>query len=405
MSSFEESKIMKERRYDIDWLRVLAILAIFLFHCTRFFDPLDWHLKNAEQSFIALLFVAFISSWIMPLFFLLSGVGSWYSLKSRTGGKFLVDRVKRLLIPLYIVGMLILLPPQVYFDRITNQGYTGTFWELIPHYFSGLVSIDSQDLHDPSFLLPIPFSGHLWFLQYLFLISLVTLPLLLYLKSEHGQLLIERLAVWCDRRGGIFLFLIPLILVLISLRSLFEGERTWADFIYYMVFFVIGYLTPADKRFTEGFKRHIWICLALGIVAFCGAFLIIGLLDYSYPGGESFSPIYILFQIVISTASWCWVVFILSLGARYLNFNNKVLAYSNEAVLPFYIFHQTIILLVGWFVIRWSMDILPKYLIISVVSFVLIIALYELLVRRINIVRFFFGMRSKKRLAKELPLS
>jgi peptidoglycan/LPS O-acetylase OafA/YrhL len=401
MSSFEEGKIMKERRYDIDWLRVLAILAIFLFHCTRFFDPLDWHLKNAEQSFIALLFVAFVSSWIMPLFFLLSGVGSWYSLKSRTGGKYLVERVKRLLIPLYIVGMLILLPPQDYFDRITNQGYTGTFWELIPYYFSGLFSIDSQDLHDPSFLLPIPFSGHLWFLQYLFLISLMTLPLLLYLKSEHGQVLIERLAVWCDRWGGIFIFLIPLIIVLISLRSLFEGERTWADFIYYMVFFVIGYLIPADKRFTEGFKRHIWICLVLGIVAFCGAGYIIGVLGYSYPGGESFSWIYILFQIVISTASWCWVVFILSLGARYLNFNNKILAYGNEAVLPFYIFHQTIILLVGWFVIRWSMDILPKYLIISVVSFVLIMALYELFVRRINIVRFFFGMRPKKRLAKE----
>jgi glucan biosynthesis protein C len=387
---------MKERRYDIDWLRFLAILAVFIFHCTRFFDPLDWHLKNAEQSFIALLFVAFLSLWIMPLFFLLSGVGSWYSLKSRTGVKYLVERFKRLLIPLYTVGAFILLPPQAYFDRITNQGYTGTFWEFIPHYFSDLVSIDSQDFRDPSFLLPIPFSGHLWFLQYLFLISLATLPLLLYLKSEHGQCLIEKLAAWCDHRGGIFLFLIPLILVLISLRSLFEGERTWADFVYYMIFFVIGYLTPADKRFTEGFKRYGWICLVLGIVAFLGEILIIGLLGYSYPGSESFSPIYVLFQIVMSTASWCWVVFILSLGARYLNFNNKVLAYSNEAVLPFYILHQTIILLIGWFVIRWNMDILPKFLIISVVSFVLIMTIYELFIRHINIVRFFFGMRPKK---------
>jgi hypothetical protein len=91
----------------------------------------------------------------------------------------------------------------------------------------------------------------------------------------------------------------------------------------------------------------------------------------------------------------------LSLGAKYLNFKNRVLAYANEAVLPFYIFHQTIILCVGWFVIRWNIGILPKYLIIAMMSFTLIMALYELLVRRFNVVRFFFGMRPKKKLKIE----
>jgi glucan biosynthesis protein C len=398
MNSFEGGKIVKERRYDIDWLRILAILAVFLFHCVRFFDPMDWHLKNAEQSFIALLFVGLLDLWIMPLFFLLSGAGSWYALKSRTSGQYLVERVKRLLIPLYTVGAFILLPPQLYWDRLTKGTFAGSFWEFYPHYFETL-----SLRFDLGFLGFWP--GHLWFLYFLFLISLLTLPLLLYLKSEPGKRLIEILAAWCDHRGGIFLFLIPLALVLICFRSFFQGEHTWTDFFYYAVFFVIGYIMPADKRFTEGFKRHGWVCLALGIVTFGAEIFMIGLLDYNYPGGESFSWIYVLFQIVMSIASWSWVVFILSLGARYLNFNNRVLAYGNEAVLPFYILHQTIILLVGWFVIPWSMGILPKYLIISVVSFVLIMALYELLVRHSTIVRFFFGMRPKKRPAKEQPLS
>jgi hypothetical protein len=78
------------------------------------------------------------------------------------------------------------------------------------------------------------------------------------------------------------------------------------------------------------------------------------------------------------------------------------LAYGNEAVLPFYIFHQTIILCTGWFVIRQDMGILPKYLIIAVISFALIMVLYEALVRRFNVVRFFFGMRPKKRDSKKL---
>ena len=106
---------------------------------------------------------------------------------------------------------------------------------------------------------------------------------------------------------------------------------------------------------------------------------------------------FVLFQLIMSIANWSWVVFILSLGARYLKFNNKVVNYGNDAVLPFYILHQTIILVVGWFVIPWDIGILPKYLIISVVSFVLIMALYELLIKRFNIVRFFFGMRLKKK--------
>jgi hypothetical protein len=66
-------------------------------------------------------------------------------------------------------------------------------------------------------------------------------------------------------------------------------------------------------------------------------------------------------------------------------------------LMPLYIFHQTIILCVGWFVIRWDMGILLKYLIIAVVSFILIMVLYEMLVRPFNVMRFLFGMRPKRK--------
>ena len=314
-----------------------------------------------------------------------------------------MERVKRLLIPLYTVGLFILIPPQVYFEAVTNGGYTGTFWEMLLLYYSrildGFFDIFPHVINDPASLVPYGFPGHLWFLQYLFLISLVTLPLLLYLKSEGGQRWIDRLAGWCDRRGGIFLFVIPLALILICFRSLFSGGRTWADFLWYATFFVIGYIMVADKRFTESIKRYGWVCLALWLVGFFGVLaLIVLVLGYDpMPGIEPFSLIYVFYQIGYSIASWSAVVFMLSLGAKYLNFNNKVLAYANEAVLPFYLLHQTVILCVGWFVIPLSMGILPKFLIIAVVSFALIMALYEVLIRHLNIVRFFFGMRPKKK--------
>ncbi len=395
-------KPMQGRRYDVDWLRVVAMLAVFLFHCTRFFDTEAWHLKNPEQS--DLLFVlmrGLIWPWAMELFFLLSGAGAWYMLKSRRAGAYLWERTKRLLIPLYTVGLFVLLPPQFYFELLTNSGYRGNFWQIIPRYFAGFEQ--PRITPWPDTLLPIPFSGHLWFLQYLFLISLMSLPLLLYLKSVQGQHWIERLAGCCDRRGGIFFLVIPLAMALIGLRGLFEAQRSWADLLWYAIFFVIGYIMSADKRFSDAIKRYGWLCLGLWLVGFFGGIgLFVLVLGYDpFPGHEPFSLMYVLYQIVWSIASWSAVVFVLSIGAKYLNFNHNVLAYGNEAVLPFYLFHQTIILIIGFFVIGWNMGILPKFLIITMISLPLILVLYQLVVRPFNVVRFFFGMRPRKRSTEE----
>ena len=383
---------MQERRYDIDWVRVVATLAVFIFHSGRFFDKLDWHLKNAQQSEFLTMFVGWLDLWMMPLLFLLSGLGSWHSLKSRSSGQYLLERVKRLLIPLYTVGAFILLPPQFYFELVTHGRDVSSIWKLIPPLSKGSLRFS----FDAPYLINL-WSGHLWFLQFLFIVSLLILPFLLYLKSKPGQRLIASLAGWNDRWGGIFLFLVPLILVRIALRGFFHGEHTWADLFYYAVFFFIGYVVAADRRFTEVYKRHGWVFLALGIVAYAAEAAFVMGLHYPYPGAESFSWTYVLFNTVISIGNFCWVMFILSLAAKYLNFNHKVLIFGNEAVLPFYILHQTIILCVGWFVIRWNIGIGPKYLIIALVSFALIMALYDLIVRRLKIVRFLFGMRPKRK--------
>ncbi|RLD31590.1 MAG: hypothetical protein DRI73_08480 [Bacteroidetes bacterium] len=388
--------IMTERRYDVDWLRIIAMLAVFFFHCTRLFDPESWHLKNPAQSEV--LFISMrgiIWPWVMELFFLLSGIGTWYALKSRNAGAYLWERVKRLLIPLYTMGLFVLLPIQFFFERYTNSGYDGSFWQLMPHYFKGLRFPNLTQY--PATLLPMPFAGHLWFLQYLFLISFLTLPLLLYLKSENGKAYIAKLADWCYKPGGIFLFIIPLSVTLITLRILIKGRFTWADLIWYAIFFVIGYMMAADKHFMAGIKRHQWACLVMWIAGFMSMGLIIQVAGYDpYPGKESYSLVFVLFQIIWSTTSWSAVVFVLGLGAKYLNTNNKFLNYGNEAVLPCYLFHQTIILCFGWYVICWDMGITLKLLVTAIVSFSIIMILYNLVVRHFNMIRFFFGMPPKK---------
>jgi hypothetical protein len=210
-----------------------------------------------------------------------------------------------------------------------------------------------------------------------------------------------RLAGLCDGRGGIFLFLIPLCLARVGLQGLFTGQRSWADLVWYAIFFVLGYLMGADKRFTADVKKYGRVCLVPWIVGLSGVVLSVLVLGYDPFSGGAYSWLYALYQVSGSIMSWGAVVFVLNIGARCLNRNRRALAYGNEAVLPFYLFHQTIILCVGWFVIPWDPGILPKLLIIAMVSFILIMALYEGLVRHFNVIRFIFGMRLKKKRAEK----
>ena len=153
----------------------------------------------------------------------------------------------------------------------------------------------------------------------------------------------------------------------------------------------------ADRRFDDAIKRHGWVCLAVWLIGFSGGIgLLVLVFGYDpFPGHESFSLNYVLYQILWGISSWSAVVFMLNIGIKYLTSANKVLTYSNEAVLPFYIIHQTIILAIGFIVIRWNISILPKLSMVTIISFPLILALYELLVRRYNGIRFLFGMRPK----------
>jgi len=114
---------------------------------------------------------------------------------------------------------------------------------------------------------------------------------------------------------------------------------------------------------------------------------------FEYP---SYSMQSVIFMTLYSLLTWSWIIFMLSAGFKLLNFSNKFLKYSSEAVLPFYLLHQTIILLIGFYVVQWDMNIVTKFLIISTTSLITTIGVYDLCIRRINCTRFMFGMKLLK---------
>jgi peptidoglycan/LPS O-acetylase OafA/YrhL len=381
------------RLHYLDWLRVLAVLGVFLFHAVHPFDHFDWEIKNAEKSVVVTLFIVFLGPWGMPFFFVMSGTGSWFSLRRRTARQYAGERVKRLLIP-FIVGSLILSPIQLYFQW-RHQSQTGMFEGTLLDFFK---------IREISFG-PRVFGWagyHLWFLGFLFAYSLLALPLFLGLRENVGRRFIGWLGKRCEWRGGILLFILPLALVRFALQPRFPAEHDWADFGYMLVFFLSGYIFQADQRFVSAIRRDWPIALTLGIAStlfFFGA----GAADLATgwmatPGTPGFYLSWSLFSV----NSWCWTIFALYVGMRFLDFRKPWLEYGQEMAMPFYLLHQPVIVIVAFFAVQWDIsarlgagvDILVKLPIVVLASFVITLGLCELLLRRIRPVRILLGIKA-----------
>jgi glucans biosynthesis protein C len=380
-------KAQVERQNYIDWLRVGAMFLLLFYHTGRLFDEPAWHIKNAVLNEPINIFNRFLDIWHMPLFFILAGASVWFALGKRTAGAFAWERVLRLFVPLAF-GMLIIVPPQVYYERIFDGDFTGSFLAWYPNTFHGAYSMDNAN-GNLSW-------HHLWFLAYLFVFSLLLIPVFRYFHAEKRKPLISRIAGFMEKPGAIFLPSLPLVIFNLTLRPIYGGGNQnlindWANFLFYITIFFYGFMLVSDSRFLQLIRRYRVTTLIAAIVLSLGIyFLENGII--SPP--EIVSDIVLL--IIYAVACWCWLMAIIGTGSLILNFTNKVLSYATEAVLPVYILHQTIIIVLGFYVIQWNTGVAPKYFFIVLATLAGSLAVYEL-VRRFNVTRFLFGIKSRKR--------
>jgi peptidoglycan/LPS O-acetylase OafA/YrhL len=357
------------RRYDIDWLRVLAILAVFIFHSTRFFNLGDWHVKNPGTYSAVQVWIVFASSWMMPFVFVISGASLFYATGKGGVGQFIRDKVLRLLVPL-VVGVFTHAALQVYLERITHGQFKGSFFNFLPHYFEGIYGMGGNfAIH----------GMHLWYLLVLFVFSIVLLPLFLLLKTKIGSRVLARLMDLVSLPGLVYVLALAILLSWKSIdrHSLLGFDNFDWNLGVYLSFFLFGFAIMASEKVQQSIQRLRWISL-LGAIA-----LTVNLISGNPDTHRDLIP-------------WTFILTFLGFGTKHLNFNTPFLKYANEAVLPFYILHQTVLLSVGYFVVQWAVPDLVKWLSIASISFVIIMGLYEL-VRRNNILRFLFGMKPLRR--------
>ncbi|HAA16390.1 MAG TPA: hypothetical protein DCE41_33675 [Cytophagales bacterium] len=372
---------MKERLYYLDWLRLGAFAMLMVFHCTRFFDFFPWHVKNDVQSEGVTQFFLFSTAWRMPLIFFVSGAGTYFAIRSRKS-QLLPDRVKRLLVP-YLFGILVLIPPQKYLEYRFYGGELDAFWTFLLQYPKQLFSASLGW----NFIWFGHLGYHIWYLPYLFVQTLVLLPVFRWINTWAENIPVKTSAFWLSA--------VTLVVVNAILRPVFPEYLNWADFFHFLFFFLMGYVfVLARKSILEVLKKNIvWV---LGIAVLTSLLTHYFALFTPYmikwmdtPDG---SWDYLGFVVIRILNAFTWVATLLWMAHRYLNTNPSWLAKASQAILPVYVLHQTAILIIGYHVVQSSFAPWVKFLVILMGTLISVGLVYAV-ITRIGPLRWLFGMK------------
>jgi glucan biosynthesis protein C len=171
------------------------------------------------------------------------------------------------------------------------------------------------------------------------------------------------------------------------------------NFVYCFLFFILGYVIYSDDRFPSAVRRDRWLLFAggvMGLVAYGGLSAVFG--DQAFEWALTFVvPWSIILIFVFVLMSWGWALNVLYLAMRYLNFSNKWLVYGHDTLMPFYLLHQPVIIVIAYFVVQWDAGITVKLLFVVISSLLITLVLVELLIRPFRPMRRLFGMKPRRR--------
>lgn len=382
-----QSNTTHKRLYYLDWLRVLAFGLLFLFHSWRPFDHFPWHIKNEEQTLVFDILTMFTHGWRMFLIFLVSGAGTWLAMRARKEA-FMKDRIKRLLIP-FLFGIFLIIPPQRFYEWVMFGGFEGDYLTFLSAYPIEQLGANMGI----SVLLWFGHLGtHIWYLPFLFVMTLLSLPLLNAIRK--GKLRFDRLKRIASTGPGIFILIIPMIVFRIALKPVFTEYTDWADFFVYLWPFLYGFIFMADQDFLIIVKKRMWLFLNAGILS-SSVFMYMGSLGEEYIQAYMspvFNWLHVGTSIVAMFIAFSWIMFFLALFARSMNFNHKLLVPANISILPIYVLHQTLIIVFGYYIVGTELSPGLKFLAIAFTAIPVSILLYKL-IQTNNLTRFLFGLK------------
>jgi hypothetical protein len=397
-------------------MRALVVAGLVVFHSAMVFGT-SWFVNDARPNIGFTIFLLWGSLWGMPLLFLVSGMGVRYAMRSRTAQAFAAERLGRLGIP-FATGLVLLVPPMFYLEHLAQPGFHqpyGRFWLAflnVPAIARGLLAHGNWTSGGVGFD-----PAHLWFLYVLLVFSLTLLPLFWYLRGQHGTQLAGRAAALAARH--------PLAILAVAAGPVIVTEAVFGpdastggwERLAYVFPFLYGFLIASDARFESALSRVRWPAVAVAAVATVG---LLGWAAVAGPGVLSGAePVWSALQ---GLAGWAWLAAIVGFAATFTARRRqtgtatprpalareprwqRAAGYANQAVLPFYLLHEPVIVAFAWIIVRWHAPVLVRYPVLVAASFTATLIIYELAVRRYRITRLLFGMKAPEPSVNGRPL-
>ena len=369
-----------QRQSYLDWLRILSIAGVLILHSGMpYAANLWWHIKDKDSS--TLLFLLNIAMHLvrMPLLFFISGTVSYYMMQRRSAISFIGLRVTRLFVPL-LVGMLVIVPPQIYLERLT-QGYKGNYWEFYKTVFDGhFYPAGSLSWH------------HLWFIAYLFIYDLVFAPVFGWMMVSDR---FKAVVGWLGKGRRVFLLAVPSVVWFTLVCNPFDEMpdliHDGGYFVYWLLFVLAGFVCILTPSLMDSLQRNRRFAMSIGFLSLLGVY-------YFVLNSESRHSGYWLNVILRPVTAWSWVFGLIGYGKQYLNRRHRVLGYLNQAVYPFYILHQTVIVFLAYYFTQYHTDgIGMKYVFTIGVTFFVTVGIFHFFIKPYAVMRFLFGMKAAVR--------
>jgi surface polysaccharide O-acyltransferase-like enzyme len=372
---------LASRRADLDWLRVSAFGLLIFYHAGMAWSGWSWHVTSPDGLEGLREVMRFLNRWRMPLIFLVSGAAIMLALGDRSPGAFVRDRLKRLLLPLAF-GMAVIVPPQVYLERLYRGQFTGSFVQWLPHAFNGVYPEGNLSWH------------HLWFVAYVLVLTLVLLPVFLWARSASGQVAVERAGRIAARFGLQWLMVLPLAASTLWLAPISWNVNglvgDWHGLVSYGALLLYGAFLFGSSDLLGALQHQRFVSLAVGLFAYAILYtgFFAGTVRPTIP-----SEVRPLFALLSAINVMAWLFAIIGFAHRHLTGRPAFLAEATEAVYPFYLVHQTVTVVVVYWLLKTGVPPVAGFIAAVMATFAGSWLIYAGLVRPWGWIRPMFGMK------------
>ncbi len=376
------------RRYDLDWLRVIAFGLLIFYHVGMFYVSWGWHVKSAYAGPAAEPFMSIVNPWRLALLFFISGAAIRFATdKTASHWRFAGSRAYRLGLPI-LFAMVLWVAPQSYLELREAQAIEPGYLAFWGNY------LKLEQLY------PIitPTWNHLWYVVYLLVYVLLIaplLPLMRRLAAGAGARALQLIA------GGparlLILIIIPFVIYDMTLSPRFPTTHAlwgdWANHAHRFTIFLLGYFAAKHLGFWRSVDRALPAAAVLVIVLMALGVLIEA--NAAALAGSRLAQIPLIDQVVDGfdvLYAWSFIVLLLGAAQRWLNRPSRMLRYLTDAVFCYYILHQTIIVIAGYYLTPLRLGVWLEFSIVSVTTIAGCAAGYEIF-KRVAYLRPFLGIK------------